>query len=41
MNTLLATGDAPLSPGFLAWREMCAHKPEYDVGACSRAATRT
>lgn len=24
MNTMLATGDAPLSRGFLAWREMCA-----------------
>jgi len=32
MNTLLATGDAPLSPGFLAWREMCAKKPDYEVG---------
>lgn len=32
MNTLLATGDAPLSPGFLAWREMCRQKPEFDVG---------
>lgn len=32
MNTLLATGDMPLSPGFLAWREMCAKKPGYDVG---------
>jgi len=32
MNTLLATGDQPLSPGFLAWREMCAQKPGYDVG---------
>lgn len=32
MNTLLATGDAPLSPGFLDWREMCAHKPLYDIG---------
>ena len=31
MNTTLATGDVPLSPGFLAWREMCAQKPEYDV----------
>lgn len=31
MNTLLATGDAPLSPGFLAWREMCAKNPEFDV----------
>jgi tRNA(adenine34) deaminase len=31
MNTILATGDAPLSPGFLAWREMCAKNPEFDV----------
>lgn len=31
MNTTLATGDAPLSPGFLAWREMCAKHPEFDV----------
>ncbi len=31
MNTLLATGDAPLSPGFLAWREMCAKHPQFDV----------
>jgi len=31
MNTALGTGDAPLSPGFLAWREMCARKPEFDV----------
>jgi tRNA(adenine34) deaminase len=32
MNTTLATGDAPLGPGFLAWREMCAKNPGYDVG---------
>jgi tRNA(adenine34) deaminase len=31
MNTMLATGDVPLSPGFLAWREMCARNPEFDV----------
>jgi tRNA(adenine34) deaminase len=31
MNTTLATGDAPLSPGFLAWREMCRKQPEFDV----------
>ena len=31
MNTLLATGDQPLSAGFLAWREMCAKNPEFDV----------
>lgn len=32
MNTLLATGEEALTPGFLAWREMCAKKPDYDVG---------
>ncbi|MCJ0763223.1 tRNA adenosine(34) deaminase TadA [Variovorax terrae] len=31
MNTTLATGEAPLPPGFLAWREMCAQHPEFDV----------
>jgi tRNA(adenine34) deaminase len=32
MNTTLGTGDAPLSPGFVAWREMCRTKPDFDVG---------
>jgi len=32
MNTTLGTGDVPLSPGFLAWREMCARNPGFDVG---------
>jgi tRNA(adenine34) deaminase len=31
MNTTLATGDAPLPPGFLAWREMCAKNPDFDI----------
>jgi tRNA(adenine34) deaminase len=31
MNTTLGTGDAPLSPGFLAWREMCAKNPLFDL----------
>lgn len=31
MNTMLATGEEPLSPGFIAWREMCANNPEFDV----------
>ncbi len=31
MNTTLATGEQPLSPGFLAWRQMCADKPLFDV----------
>jgi tRNA(adenine34) deaminase len=32
MNTLLATGDAPLPPGLAQWREMGAKKPLYGVG---------
>jgi tRNA(adenine34) deaminase len=31
MNTMLATGDAPLPPGFVAWREMCARNPDFDI----------
>jgi tRNA(adenine34) deaminase len=31
MNTALGTGDVPLSAGFLAWREMCAQNPGFDV----------
>ncbi|MEO6018370.1 MAG: tRNA adenosine(34) deaminase TadA [Polaromonas sp.] len=31
MNTLLGTGDKALPAGFLAWREMCAQKPDFDV----------
>ncbi|MDP3165039.1 MAG: tRNA adenosine(34) deaminase TadA [Hydrogenophaga sp.] len=31
MNTTLATGETPLTPGFLAWRTMCAQNPEFDV----------
>ena len=31
MNTMLATGDAPLSPGFLGWRDMCAKNPGFDI----------
>jgi len=32
MNTTLGTGDAQLPTGFVAWREMCAKNPEFDVG---------
>jgi tRNA(adenine34) deaminase len=32
MNTTLATGEKPLSPGFMEWRQMCADKPLFDVG---------
>lgn len=31
MNTALATGDVPLHAGFLAWRDMCAKNPGFDV----------
>ncbi len=31
MNTTLATGEVPLSAGFIAWREMCAKNPQFDV----------
>ncbi|RYF72363.1 MAG: tRNA adenosine(34) deaminase TadA, partial [Comamonadaceae bacterium] len=32
MNTMLATGDAPLPAGFVDWRAMCRDKPLYGVG---------
>lgn len=32
MNTLLATGDTPLPPGFLAWRDWCSKNAAYDIG---------
>jgi len=32
MNTTLATGELPLSQGFVAWRQWCAKNPEFDVG---------
>ena len=32
MNTTLATAQQTLSAGFLAWRQMCADKPLFDVG---------
>lgn len=31
MNTTLATGEEPLSPGFLAWRDWCKTQPLFDV----------
>ncbi len=36
MNTTLGTGDAPLSPGFLAWRNMCAKNPGYGIARLFR-----
>jgi tRNA(adenine34) deaminase len=32
MNTTLATGEQPLSAGFLAWRDWCQSQPQFDVG---------
>jgi haloalkane dehalogenase len=32
MNTMLATGDVPLSPGFIDWRAYVASHPELDCG---------
>ena len=32
MNTTLATGEQPLSAGFLAWRDWCQSQPLFDVG---------
>jgi pimeloyl-ACP methyl ester carboxylesterase len=32
MNTMLGTGDAPLSEGFLAWRAYVAKNPDLPVG---------
>lgn len=31
MNTTLGTGDVALSPGFLAWRDMCTKSPNFDI----------
>ncbi len=31
MNTTLATGQAPLTDGFKAWRQMCDDKPDFDI----------
>ncbi|MGA7328692.1 MAG: haloalkane dehalogenase [Rhodomicrobium sp.] len=33
MNTALATGDQPLTEGFLAWRAYCNRTPDMDIGA--------
>jgi tRNA(adenine34) deaminase len=31
MNTALAGGDAPLTAGFKAWRQMCERQPQFDI----------
>jgi tRNA(adenine34) deaminase len=40
MNTTLATGDLPLSAGFLAWREWCKSQPQFDVGKLFKRGNR-
>lgn len=38
MNTFLATGEHPLSDGFVAWRQFCRDKPQFSVsGLMARA----
>ena len=39
MNTMLGTGDAPLSEGFLAWRNYARSKPDLDAAALIKRAT--
>lgn len=36
MNTMLAGGDAPLSPGFIAWRDWVANNPDLSPGRLLR-----
>jgi haloalkane dehalogenase/tRNA(adenine34) deaminase len=38
MNTMLATGDAPLSEGFLAWRAFSNRNPDMDIAALMKRA---
>ena len=33
MNTMLACGDAPLDPGFLAWQQWCGDRPDFEPGS--------
>ena len=41
MNTILATGDLPLSKGFLEWRTWCRRNPDMDIaGLMGRACPR-
>ena len=39
MNTALATGDQPLSPGFEAWRAFNRSQPDLDVAALMKMVT--
>ena len=38
MNTLLATGDEPLSPGFLDWRAFSNRHPDMDIAGLMKRA---
>jgi haloalkane dehalogenase/tRNA(adenine34) deaminase len=38
MNTMLATGDEPLSPGFLEWRAFSNRSPDMDVARLMKRA---
>jgi pimeloyl-ACP methyl ester carboxylesterase len=38
MNTLLATGDEPLSPGFVDWRAFSNRKPDMDIARLMKRA---
>ena len=31
MNTVLAAGDEPMPPGFIAWRDWCGKRPDFDI----------
>lgn len=36
MNTMLGTGDVPLSEGFLSWRAFVRNRPNFDIAALMR-----
>jgi haloalkane dehalogenase len=38
MNTMLATGDTPLSEGFVAWRAFCNSHPDMDIAGLMKRA---
>jgi tRNA(adenine34) deaminase len=38
LNTTLATGEVPLSEGFVAWRQFCRDKPQFSVGGLLKRA---
>lgn len=31
MNTIVANGEVPMSPGFFGWRDMCARSQNFDI----------